>query len=132
MKPLSFFSQDAKYNGYSHHRCLIFQSSSSHLHYIILLYTFHPESVQSVHNQCTISAPLYAAFNQHKVVHHFSRTLATSNTTASQCCDALFERHCHCGVDDKKSKEHVTKMRKYNMHTMFTFTSQSTLHRFLP
>ena len=53
---------------------------------------------------------------------------STSSTTASQCCDASFEPHCHCGVDDKKSKEHFTKMRNaYDVHIYKPINTVQTL-----
>ena len=125
MKPLSFFSKDVHWQIQWLQPPPMFD-----IPVIIFSSALHHPIIYISPRKCTISAPLYAASNQHKVVHHFSHS--TSSTTASQCCDALFEPHSHCGVDDKKSKEHFTKMRKYNMHTMSTFRSQSTLYRLLP
>ena len=102
---------------------------------IIFSSALHHPIIYISPRRCTVSAPLYAAFNQHGERHYNAITFqehSTSSTTASQCCDASFQPHSRCGVNDKKGKEHCTKMRKYHMHTMSMSTSQSTLYRLLP
>ena len=62
--------------------------------------------------KCTISAPLYAAYNQHGAGHYDAITFKEMSTSHAlpQSGGAPSESHCRCGVNDKKGQQHCTKV----------------------
>ena len=79
---------------------------------IVFSSALHHPIIYITPRRCTASTPLYAAFNQHGAGHYDAVTyselpVSTLHDAPSQSSSGSY---CRCGVNDKKAKEHCTKI----------------------